>query len=357
MAERVGEFEWRGEGDSAEIALYAPSDADGEALIEQARPAAELADVESPVYAAAAGRKLGWALRSAGHLAPDLAGAPERGLLLATGTPVSALRAPGEVLEGISRRLSETRLPALSAAGTREICESGATAVAEMGLVEEEDLPFFGHEVGDPDTLTRRALSAATRDWEEPVRFDAFEIGEIFDTERADELGLEPGLLAFVVWAGAGDLGRLALLAHRERIGARVEFGENGPIAAPEETGEAEDLLAALRAVANFAGGRAALLVYSLRRALAETAGGLRVSAGWETGSIEERDGFLHRKELAGCGDGGVLVSGDYVAAATGAMIGSAPPFGVLEEEGVWPWEEASLLERLAGLGPPGGSP
>jgi tRNA-splicing ligase RtcB len=355
LAERVGDFEWRGEGENAEISLHAPSGADGEALMELLRPAAELADVESPVYAAAVGREIGWALRSAGHLAPDLAGAPERGLLLVAETPVSAFDSPGELRAGILRRLSEMRLPTLSVSGAREICESGATAAAEMGLIEEDDLLFFGHEVGDPDTVTRRAFSASTRDWEDPARFDVFEVKEVFDSERAGELGLEPGFLAFVVRTGAGDLGRLALLAHRQRIGDRIARGEfeveSGPPAAPAETGEAEDLLAAFRAVANFAGGRAALLVYSLRRAVAETAGLLRVRSGWEVGGVEERDGFVHRKELATAGTGSVLVAGDAVAAATGAMIGSAPAFGVPEEDGMWPWEEAGLLERLAGLG------
>jgi tRNA-splicing ligase RtcB (3'-phosphate/5'-hydroxy nucleic acid ligase) len=41
--------------------------------------------------------------------------------------------------------------------------------------------------------------------------------------------------------------------------------------------------------------------------------------------------------------------------AGTGNMWASAPPFGVPEEEGRWPWEEAGLLERLATLDPPEG--
>jgi hypothetical protein len=36
-------------------------------------------------------------------------------------------------------------------------------------------------------------------------------------------------------------------------------------------------------------------------------------------------------------------------------MRSSAPPFGVLEDESGWPWEEAGLLERLAALDPPEG--
>ena len=50
-----------------------------------------------------------------------------------------------------------------------------------------------------------------------------------------------------------------------------------------------------------------------------------------------------------------MLVSGSYAAAGTGNMWSSAPPFGVPEDEGRWPWEEAGLLERLAALDPPEG--
>ena len=38
----------------------------------------------------------------------------------------------------------------------------------------------------------------------------------------------------------------------------------------------------------------------------------------------------------------------------TGAMLGSAPTFGVAEVEGVWPWEETGLLERVVTLEPLG---
>ena len=54
-------------------------------------------------------------------------------------------------------------------------------------------------------------------------------------------------------------------------------------------------------------------------------------------------------------GEGEALVSGGVVAAGTGKMSRSAPPFGVPEDEGLWPWEEAGLLVRWAQLDPTGG--
>jgi tRNA-splicing ligase RtcB (3'-phosphate/5'-hydroxy nucleic acid ligase) len=93
-----------------------------------------------------------------------------------------------------------------------------------------------------------------------------------------------------------------------------------------------------------------------LRRVLGDTAGGLDIRAAWRTGGIEERDGRLvHRSGLAWAESGHVLVCGSYAAAGTGNMWASAPPFGVPEEEGRWPWEEAGLLERLAMLDSPEG--
>ena len=71
---------------------------------------------------------------------------------------------------------------------------------------------------------------------------------------------------------------------------------------------------------------------------------------GW---GIEVRDGVLiHRNNLAAVAEGGVLASGGAVAAGKGKMWRSAPPFGVPEDEGRWPWEEAGLLERWAELDP-----
>ena len=56
--------------------------------------------------------------------------------------------------------------------------------------------------------------------------------------EVAEELGLRPGTLVFVLDVGAGNLGRLALKkAHRERIAGR-DFGREGVPAAPVETEE-----------------------------------------------------------------------------------------------------------------------
>jgi hypothetical protein len=156
---------------------------------------------------------------------------------------------------------------------------------------------------------------------------------------------------------GAEDLGRLALAAHRERISSRSlsgDFGDTPDLpAAPAETGEARDLVAASAAAANYAAGRAALGVWALRRALRE-AGMLRLRAAWPVGGLEERDGRLvHRDALAAVGEGEALVAGRVVAAGRGKMSGSAPPFGVAEVSGGWPWEEAGLCGRLAALGLP----
>ncbi len=93
-----------------------------------------------------------------------------------------------------------------------------------------------------------------------------------------------------------------------------------------------------------------------LRRVLGEVTGGLEVRAGWTVGGIEGQSGLLvHRKGLAAAGDGEALVSGRYAVVGRGKMWASAPPFGISEEEGRWPWEEAGLLERWAELGLPGG--
>ena len=93
-----------------------------------------------------------------------------------------------------------------------------------------------------------------------------------------------------------------------------------------------------------------------LRRILGEVAGGLDIRAAWRTGGIEEQDGRLvHRRGFAWAENGHVLVCGSYAVAGTGNMWSSAPPFGVPEEEGRWPWEEAGLLERLVMLSPPEG--
>jgi hypothetical protein len=73
-------------------------------------------------------------------------------------------------------------------------------------------------------------------------------------------------------------------------------------------------------------------------------------------GGFEERNGWvLHRNGLAAVGARETLSTGLTIAAGTGEMLGSAPPFEVPEEDGRWAWEEAGLLERLAVLEPLGG--
>ena len=361
MAEHVADYEWRGEGEGAEIVLYAPDERVAEQAFERILPAARLPGVESPVHAAASPEGSGWVALSASHAAPDLTSVPARGLLLvADAAPASLGVAPEDVPRLIPRRLSGVRLPHLGAAGIRRICETGARAAAEDGLIEEEDLAFLDPLAGDPDALGRRAIFAADRDWDLPGEAHPYIVGDVLDAEAAEGLGLDRGSMVLVVSAGGADLGRLALAGHRERILGRVRAGDLGAEedlpAAPSETGEAADLLAALYAAANFADGRAALMVHALRRALAELAGGLSIGAAWRVGGMEERDGSLaHRANLAAAGERGVLISGGSVVAGTGKMSGSVPPFGAPEDGGGHPWEEAGLLERWAGLGSPEG--
>ena len=359
MAEHVAQYEWRGEGEEAEIVLYAP----GDQAFERTLPAATLPGVESPVYAAASQGGFGWAAASATHAAPDLLSAPLRGLLLVAGARSENLGVPPQELrDGILRELPEAGapLPSLNESGIGRLCESGARAAAEDGLIEEVDLPLLDVRPGDADAIGRRALAAAQRECADGVEPDLKLVTEILDTEGAESLGLEDGALAFVVKVDAGDLGRLALIAHRERILSRVLSGDFGATpdlpAATARSGEAEDLIAALYAAANFADARAARALWMLRRVLGDTAGGLDIRAAWRTGGIEERDERLvHRSGLAWAESGYVLVCGSYAAAGTGNMWASAPPFGDPEEEGRWPWEEAGLLERLAMLDSPEG--
>lgn len=359
MAERVGDFEWRDEGDEAEILLYAPTDrAFGRVL-----PAASLPGVRSPVYAAATEQSLGWCAASSSHAAPDLISVPARGLLLTAGVSVDNLgQPPAEIPRLLLRNLSEINLPRLDGGGVRNVCESGARAAAEIGLIEEEDLPFFesaveGSGADESDALGRRALVAGGRDWDRPADVSVRAVGEVFDAGEAEKLDLGPGSLALVIRGGAGELGRLALAAHQDRILSRVRAGDLGDEedlpAASLDSEEAADLLAAVRAAANFADGRAALSLFALRRASEGFAGSLRLRAAWMIGGFEEREGLLvHRRGLAHVGSGVVLVSGETVAAGMGAMLNSAPPFGAAETDGIWPWEEAGLVERMARLGP-----
>jgi len=359
LAEHVAEYEWRGEGEEAEIVLYAPEEPDFERVL----PAAKLTGVESPVYAAASPQGFGWAAASATHAAPDLLSVPLRSLLLVVGTRSENLGVPPqELMQRVLRELPEAgvRLPSLNESGASRLCESGARAAAEDGLIEEDDLPLLEVRPGDADTIGRRALAAAPREWAGGVEPDLRLVTEVLDTEGPESVGLEEGALALVVGVDAGDLGRLALAAHRERILSRVRSGDFGAMpelpAAPAGSSEAEDLITALYAAANFADARAARALWMMRRILGEVAGGLDIRAAWRTGGIEEQDGRLvHRSGLAWAESGHVLVCGSYAAAATGNMWASAPPFGVPEEEGRWPWEEAGLLERLAMLDPPEG--
>ena len=357
MAEHAAEYEWRGEGEEAEILLYAPDDA----AFERVLPATRLPGVESPVYAAASPEGFGWTAVSSSHVAPDLLSLPARGLLLVAGTRSENLRVDArELAKSMLRDLPEIglRLPSLNEAGVGRLCESGARAAAEDGLIEEEDLNLLDALPGDADALSRRALSAGPRDWQEGAISELSVVTEVFDTERAESLGLEQGALAIVIRIGGGDLGRLALAAHRERLRARIEdLGVSPDIpAAPTESAEAQDLLAALYAAANFADARAARTVWMLRRLLGGAIGGLDIRAAWRVGGAEEWDGRLvHRRGLALVEDGGALVCGGYAAVGTGNMFSSAPPFGVFEAEGRWPWEEAGLLERLVALDSPEG--
>jgi tRNA-splicing ligase RtcB (3'-phosphate/5'-hydroxy nucleic acid ligase) len=359
LAEHVAQYEWRGEGKDAEIVLYGSDDP----AFERALPAATLPGVESPVYAAASQRGFGWAAASTTHAAPDLLSVPFRGLLLVADTRSENLGVPPQELrDRILRELPEAgaRLPSLNESGAGRLCESGAHAAAEDGLIEEEDLPLLDVRPGDADAIGRRALAASPREWAGAVKPDLRLVTEVLDTEGTESLGLEEGALIFVVEVDAGDLGRLALVAHRERILSRVLSGDFGATpelpAAPAGSGEAEDLIAALYAAANFADARAARALWMLRRVLGDAAGELDIRAAWRSGGIEEQDGRLvHRSGLARAESGHVLVCGSYAAAGTGNMWASAPPFGVPEEEGRWPWEEAGLLERLAMLDPPEG--
>jgi tRNA-splicing ligase RtcB len=362
MVERAADYEWRGEGEGAEVVLYAPGDLTADLAFERVLPATRLPGVESPVYAAAAPEGLGWVAASASHAAPDLISVPARGLLLVADAALGDLGVPPEeVPRMLPRRLSEVRLPRLAGAGIRRICEAGARAAAEAGLLEEEDLPLLDPRPGDADALGGRAISAGTREWDHLGEVGAYGVKEVLDTGATEGLGLDQGTFALVPSVDAGDLGRLALAGHRERIAGRVRGGDFGAeedlAAAPVGSEEAADLLAAVDAAANFADGRAALLLYALRRALGEFAGALSLRAAWGIGGIGIRDGSLvHRSNLAAAVEGEVLVSGGSVVAGTGKMSGSVPPFRAPRDDGRHPWEEAELLERWADLDPPEGN-
>jgi len=360
MVEHSGDYEWRVEGEETELVIYASAPDVAEAALERISWITRLPGVESPVYAAASPTGLGWAAVSASHVVPDLTSVPARGLLLVADVPAENLAVPPkEVMNLILRDLGEVGLPPLNEAGVRRICEEGAPAAAEDGLIEEDDLPLLDPAAGDADALGRRVLTAGLREWDGPIEVDVKVVVEILDAEGAETLGLEPGMLALVVSTGAGDLGRLALAAHRERILGRIrggtDFGAQDDLpAAPAEMEEAADLLAAVWSSSNFADGRAARTLYALRRVLEEFAGQLNLRAAWRVGGIENREGpLVHRRDLAAAGEGEAVVSGGSVAAGTGKMSGSVPPFGAPEDDGRLPWEEAGVLERWAELSPP----
>jgi hypothetical protein len=125
----------------------------------------------------------------------------------------------------------------------------------------------------------------------------------------------------------------------------------------PVDAEEARDLVVAIDAAANYAAGRAALALYGLRRALRDL-GALQLQAAWTVGGLGERgECSLHRNNLVAAGSEEVLVAGRMLAAGTGEMLESAPPFDVAEEDGLWPWEEVGILTRWAILEPLGNGP
>ena len=361
MIEHVADYEWHGEGEGAEVVLYAPDPTVARWTLEQALPAARLPGVASPVYAASSSHNpqcLGWVTTSETHIAPNLISAPGWGLLLVADAHVESMGAPIEASRQIGRRLSEVALPNIGEAGVRRVAELGAVWVAEKGLIEEDDLPLLGALAGDADALGRRALSGGLRDWTRPGGVSTFKVVEILDSDGAGQLGLESGSLALIVRVGAEDLGRISLSSHRERISIGTSSGAFGaPVdlpAAPLETEEARDLVAAVAGAANYAAGRAALVVYALRQVL-QNAGGLSLRAAWRTGGLEEQDEWvLHRNGLAAVGAEQGLVTGRIIAAGTGEMLDSAPPFETLGEDGRWIWEEAGVLMRWVALEPLG---
>ena len=362
--EHAEEYAWSGEGEGAEVLVYAPDETAAQRAFGRTLTAALLPNVRSPVFAAASADDFGYVAVSETHVAPDLISPPSRRLfLVADATAENLGMSLRDVHDFVLRGLAEAgpSLPSPNEAGIRRYCEEGAAATAEDGLIEEEDLAHLAPVEGDPDALGRRALAAGSRDWDGRFGLDVAVVGEVLDTEGAEVLDLRPGTLALAVRVDGGDLGRLALSLHRDRIFTRIRAGvdlgadEDLP-AGPAGSEEAGDLTAAVRAASNLVDARAARAAYALRRVLRDLAGGLEVRASWRVGGFEERDGLLiHRRDLAAVGEGEPLISGGTVAAGTGKMWWSAPPFGVPEEEGRWPWEEADLLGRWAVLDPAGG--
>ena len=364
MVEHAEEFVWSGEGEGAEILINAPDETTAEAAFARTLTVADLPGVRNPVWAAVSQEGFGHVAVSDTHTAPDLVSVTSRGLLLISDAPADGLGIPPRELANLVLRNAgeaSRSLPSLAAnsAAVARLCEEGAVAVAEDGLMDEDDLAFFDSVEGDPDALGREALAAGGQN-DGRFELEVAVVGEVLDSDGAETLDLGPGMLALLVRVGAGDLGGRSLGTHRgrilNRIRAGVDFGAGTVLpAAPAETEEAADLILALNAAANFADARAARTLYVLRRVLEDVTGNLGVRASWKVGGIEARDGFVHRKNLAACGTRRSLVSGGVVAGGTGKMWSSAPPFGAPEVEGRWPWEEAGLLERWAALEGAGG--
>jgi hypothetical protein len=364
VAEHTEVFEWRAEGEEVEAIVYAPDEESSRRALRLALPATFLPGVSDPVFAAASTEGAGGVALSSTHAAPGLTSVPVRGLLLVADKRTGETGALFEELVNLVRRgLAEAlaSLPSLNEAGVRRVCEEGARAAAEDGLIEEEDLAFLGPRPGDPDALGRLALAAGVRDWKAAIEPEIAYLDGILDRDGAEAMDIEENMVVTFLSAGGGDLGRLALDVHEERITRRVragaDFGATPNLpAAPVDTEEAADLLAALGAAANFADGCAAAALAALRRTLLESVGGLSVRAAWPVGGMEESGaGVVHRDGLCGRANGEALVSGSSVAVGAGNMLGSCPPFGVDEGDGPWAWEEAGLVERVALLGGMGG--
>jgi tRNA-splicing ligase RtcB (3'-phosphate/5'-hydroxy nucleic acid ligase) len=354
-----GEFVWLGDGDEAEIFVAAPDEVTARFAFERAFVAAgRLPGAVSPVCVAATSRtSFGWVAASDSRVAPDLGSIPSRSVLLVADVPVSNLGVPpAEVMDEILRAgLPELSSVRVSSAGVRRVCEFGGEAAAEDGLIEEEDLAFLAPFSTDSDSLGRRAVSAGEREWNGGVAVRLYGVGNVFDSDAMEALGVEAGMLAVEVTAGAGELGRISSALHRERVVDRVENGDfdapEGLPVAPLETEEARDAARKSRAAANYADGRVALALYALRRAMRKMAGNLDVRAAWRVGGVEETESFVaHRRGFAGVGGGDPVVSGGVLSGGVGTMYANAPPFGMTVEDGRWLWEEAGLLERWADL-------
>lgn len=362
MAERTGDYEWRIEGDETEAILYAPDEAalGYPRLREDVEAATGMPGVEGPVYAAASPYGSGWVVSSGSHVAPGLLSVPGAGLLVAASMSNGAGLRPEELPRLLARRIPEVSMPSLGDSALRAACESGAGWAAEEGFIGEKDLDLFGmaSERGEPDALGNRALAVGAREWDPRPQgmVKAFIVGEVLDSEALEEIGLYDGALVFEASVGAGELGRISLDGHRRRMVSR-DFGDaERLVAAPAGTEEAVDLTASMRAADGYAAARASLLLYALRRAIREEAGGLDLIACWHTGGVEEREGStIHRRSLARLRRGSILECGGMLSRGTGAMLGSAPAFGPHDTQvgERWAWEEAGLLERVARLRAP----